>query len=40
MDVTTPIPWRRYFARTFDYMVHVALFLTIGLLIIQVLCDY
>ena len=29
MDVTTPIPWRRYFARMFDYMVHAALFLTI-----------
>lgn len=27
MDVTTPIPWRRYFARMFDYVVHSAFLL-------------
>ena len=29
MDVTTSIPWRRYFARMFDYVVHAALFLSL-----------
>ncbi|WP_211746610.1 RDD family protein [Paenibacillus sp. Marseille-Q4541] len=37
MDVadvkTTPIPWRRYFARTFDYIIHLTLFILVWALI-------